>query len=76
MTDRRESEAKFEFSRLLQGHTGSVTAVRFQPPDAELLASSSGDMTLRVWDPQQGIEMGVFTVILTVGCGICLCGHL
>lgn len=63
MADRQEeSEAKFQFSRALQGHTGSISAVRFQPCDAELLASASGDTTLRVWDPQQGIEMGMFKV--------------
>src|SRR5262245_14096078 len=35
------------------GHTDSVTVVAWSP-DGDLLASSSRDQTVRVWDPKTG----------------------
>jgi WD40 repeat protein len=40
----------FEPKFSLQGHTGPVTGVAFDPIDANFVATSSWDDTLRVWD--------------------------
>jgi WD40 repeat protein len=40
----------------LEGHTGYVSAVAFSP-DGSLLASASGDRTVRLWNPSTGQEV-------------------
>src|SRR5262249_14793194 len=40
----------------LQGHMAPVRGLKFSP-DSKLLASSSGDRTLRIWDLQTGQEI-------------------
>src|SRR5881227_3852739 len=39
--------------RTLKGHQGSVLAVSFSP-DGKVLASSSRDKTIKLWDPATG----------------------
>src|SRR5258708_10883360 len=40
----------------LEGHSGMVTSVAFSP-DGGLLASASGDHTIKLWDPQTGEQL-------------------
>ncbi|XP_068555455.1 coronin-7 isoform X2 [Anas acuta] len=53
----REPEA------VLQGHTEKIYSIRFQPVAADLLVSSSYDMTVRIWELGAGQEV------------LCLQGH-
>jgi len=46
-------EEKRAAQRTLRGHTGSVMSVAFSH-DGKVLASSSRDETIRLWDPQMG----------------------
>eukprot|EP00003_Mantamonas_plastica_P012162 TRINITY_DN2212_c0_g1_i2.p1 TRINITY_DN2212_c0_g1~~TRINITY_DN2212_c0_g1_i2.p1 ORF type:complete len:989 (+),score=333.46 TRINITY_DN2212_c0_g1_i2:624-3590(+) len=41
----------------LEGHTKKLTNVLFNPTAANVLASTSFDKTLRLWDVEKGIEM-------------------
>ncbi|KAF6271355.1 coronin 7 [Rhinolophus ferrumequinum] len=41
---------------VLTGHTEKIYSLRFHPLAADVLASSSYDLTIRVWDLQAGVE--------------------
>nr|KAF6354610.1 coronin 7 [Myotis myotis] len=41
---------------VLTGHTEKIYSLRFHPLAADLLASSSYDLTIRIWDLQAGVE--------------------
>lgn len=41
---------------LSPGHTEKIYSLRFHPLAADLLASSSYDLTIRIWDLQAGVE--------------------
>ena len=43
-----------EAKATLQGHEGLVNSVSFSPPEGALLASGSGDNTVRLWDVASG----------------------
>ena len=47
--------AQTELLATLNGHTGSVNAVAFNP-DGSLIATASSDSTARLWDPATGDE--------------------
>lgn len=53
----QDVEANFQFSREFVGHKGSVSAVNFQPKTGKILASCSGDETVRLWDPAKGTQL-------------------
>lgn len=38
------------------GHTEKIYSLRFHPLAADILASSSYDLTIRIWDLQAGVE--------------------
>lgn len=38
------------------GHTEKIYSLRFHPLAADILASSSYDLTIRIWDLQAGTE--------------------
>ena len=42
----------------LSGHNNAVRSVRFSPTDSNLLASGSADRTVRIWDIEQGQQIG------------------
>ena len=46
--------------RTLEGHRSSVMAVAFSP-DGKLLASSSRDTTIRLWEPRAGTLVRTLT---------------
>ncbi|HEY8093461.1 MAG TPA: hypothetical protein VID93_06740, partial [Acidimicrobiales bacterium] len=46
--------------RALQGHSGSVSAVTFQP-GGTVLASGGADNTIRLWDVKSGHELKTLT---------------
>uniref|UniRef100_A0A8D1YII0 Coronin n=1 Tax=Sus scrofa TaxID=9823 RepID=A0A8D1YII0_PIG len=41
---------------VLTGHTEKIYSLRFHPLAADVLASSSYDLTIRIWDLQAGVE--------------------
>lgn len=41
--------ANFQCVRTLQGHTASVTSVKFEPSKGALVLSGSADRTVRLW---------------------------
>lgn len=41
---------------LSPGHTEKIYSLRFHPLAADLLASSSYDLTIRIWDLRAGVE--------------------
>ncbi|MFB2833045.1 NB-ARC domain-containing protein [Floridanema evergladense] len=53
-------ELKTQNSKLLKGHTGWVRSVAFSP-DGEVLASSSSDRTIKLWDYQTGECLRTYT---------------
>ena len=54
----RSAEAPWPFrlAHVLAGHTSYVTAVGFNP-DGSLLATASGDRTVRLWDTRTGASL-------------------
>lgn len=48
----------FQLKRVLSGHTNSVIAVDWSP-DGKLIASSSADNTVRIWDAATGVPGAV-----------------
>lgn len=53
----QDVEANFQFVREFVGHKGSVSALSFQPKNGKVLASCSGDETVRLWDPVKGTQL-------------------
>lgn len=52
--DAEEKKANYQHQRTLEGHTSSVSGVKFKPTDGALIASCSADGTVRMWDTQKG----------------------
>ena len=45
----------------LRGHTGTVAAICAFTQDGRTLLASAGDRTVRIWDPEAGVEHSVLT---------------
>lgn len=52
--------ANRELVHTLQGHQGFVYSCAFSQ-DSKLLVSAGGDGTVRIWDPEEGREIGMLT---------------
>lgn len=47
--------------KFLSGHKNRITSISFLPKDGTLLASSSADKTVRIWDIGTGLELQVLS---------------
>ncbi|EPZ32754.1 WD40 repeat-like protein [Rozella allomycis CSF55] len=56
----------------LRGHTQAVEQVAFHPSDADLLATTSSDKTVRIWDTK---SLKCLREVSTLGENINLCWH-
>jgi len=56
----RSGQQSHRFVRSFTGHTNWVRSAKFSP-DGDLIATSSDDKTIRLWDPDTGKEIHVFS---------------